>query len=53
MANKIKNEKKIENIIPNVTVFLAIVVLDSDENEENEESILPKKMRKVSNIVHI
>ena len=35
-------------IIPNVTVFLAIVVLDSDENEENEESILPKKIRKVS-----
>ena len=24
----------------------AIVVLDSDENEENEESILPKKIRK-------
>ena len=28
--------------------FLAIVVLDSDESEENEESILPQKIRKVS-----
>ena len=42
--------KRQRYIIPNVTVFLAIVVLsDSDENEENEEKKIPKKIRKVSN----
>lgn len=39
-----------KNVLPNVITFLAIVVInDSDGNEENAEDCSPTKVSKVSN----